>query len=77
MDHYKVDKLRNGLVRYTEFCDDIDRVFTTKNIDKDPLATVNKIEYETTLPARRRYLNMSEEEITGLRRLLNIYHVEI
>ena len=43
-------------MRYSDFCEDIDKVFTTKNIDKDPLATVNKIVYETTLPARRRYL---------------------
>ncbi len=41
LDAYKVDKLKNGLVKYSDFCEDIDRVFTTKNIDKDPLAVVN------------------------------------
>ena len=41
LDQYKIDKLKNGLVRYADFCEDIDKVFTTKNIDKDPLAVVN------------------------------------
>lgn len=59
---YKRDNLANGLVAYAEFCEDVDEVFTKKGIDKDPLANVNKIEKTTTLPARRRYLNLSENE---------------
>ncbi len=40
LSHYKVDALANGLVRYSDFCEEVDRVFTTKGIDKDPLAQV-------------------------------------
>ena len=53
---YKIDQLPNGLVRFSEFCEEVDKIFTTKGIDKDPQAVVAQIQKETTLPARRRYL---------------------
>jgi Ca2+-binding EF-hand superfamily protein len=37
---YKVDNIPNGMVHYANFCENIDRIFTTKSIDKDPLAVV-------------------------------------
>lgn len=36
LKEYKKDNLPNGLVRYKDFCEDIDIIFTTKNIDKNP-----------------------------------------
>jgi len=43
-------------VRYSDFCEIIDEIFTKKAIDKDPLAIVGQFSPETTLPARRHYL---------------------
>ena len=34
---YKVDNIPNGLVNYSDFCENIDKIFTTKGIEKDPL----------------------------------------
>lgn len=59
LSHYKIDNIFNGRVRYADFCDAIDNVFTTKNIEKDPLATVNKFTENTTLPARRRNIPLT------------------
>ncbi|KAL4466875.1 hypothetical protein ABPG74_010472 [Tetrahymena malaccensis] len=77
LSEFKVDNIPNGQVRYSDFCEVIDEIFTKKAIDKDPLATVTQFQPETTLPARRYYLNLSEEEKDKLRHLLNLYHKEI
>ena len=53
MDKYK---LSNGLVRYVDFVENINKVFTSKNIDKDPLYKVEQINDNTTLAARRKFL---------------------
>ena len=49
-------KLSNGLVRYVDFVENINKVFTSKNIDKDPLYRVEQINNNTTLAARRKFL---------------------
>jgi len=36
--------------------DNIDRVFTTPGIEKDPLYKVQGVDYNTTLAARRKFL---------------------
>ena len=49
-------KLNNGLVHYVDFVENINKVFTSKNIDKDPLYRVEQIDNNTTLAARRKFL---------------------
>lgn len=44
------------------FCDDIDLVWTTKGIDKDPLYKVTPYDVNLTLPARRLHLDLSPTE---------------
>jgi hypothetical protein len=44
-----------GLVNYKQFIDNMDKIFTQNDIDKDPLFNVKQIDRETTLPARREY----------------------
>lgn len=43
------------MVKYREFIDEMDLIFTEKAIDKDPLFQVQQIDRQTTLPARRVY----------------------
>lgn len=47
---------------YFSFIENIDRVFTTKGIEKDPLYSVEQKSRATTIPARRHYLDMSAPE---------------
>lgn len=42
LGEFKVDNIPNGHVRYSDFCEIIDEIFTKKAIDKDPLATVTQ-----------------------------------
>ena len=49
-------KLSNGLVNYVDFVENINKIFTSKNIDKDPLYRVEQIDNNTTLAARRKFL---------------------
>lgn len=46
-------------IKWMDFCDDIDLVWTTKGIDKDPLYKVAPYETALTLPARRLYLDLT------------------
>jgi hypothetical protein len=64
-------------VDYNTFCENIDKIFTTKGIDKDPLFQVTKFDETTTLPARRHYLAMNEDEKVKLGDILNKYRVAI
>jgi hypothetical protein len=52
----------DNLFNYFRFCDTINSAFTTKHIDKDPVATVKPVTKEDTLPARRIYLEGNPEE---------------
>ena len=56
IDHYKLDDTQNGQLDYQTFCEEIDKIFTIKGIEKDPLCQVTKFDETTTLPARRFYL---------------------
>lgn len=55
------------------FCDDIDLVWTTKGIDKDPLYRVPSYDVALTLPARRVYLELNQTEEAKLNNLLDRY----
>ena len=45
----------NKLVSYHEFIENMDKIFTQNDVDKNPLHAVYQIDRETTLPARRLY----------------------
>jgi len=70
-------KQPNGLVNYKDFVDNIDRVFTTPGIEKDPLYQVSGVDYNTTLAARRKFLELSPEEEYHLQQLVDIYRQQI
>ena len=48
-------QLNNKLVKYVDFIENINKIFTTKGIDKDPLYRVEQIDNNTTLAARRKF----------------------
>ena len=52
----------DNLFNYFDFVKNINSAFTQKGIDKDPSATVKAITKDDTLLARRKYLEMSEED---------------
>lgn len=52
------DKMFN----YFDFCHNINSAFTTKGIDKNPTIQVKKVTPNDTFLARRKYLEMSEED---------------
>ena len=47
---------------YKDFCASINAAFTTYGIQKHPLAQVNPVTVDLTIPARRKYLDMTPEE---------------
>lgn len=67
----------DGRVCYKRFIDDMDRVFTQSDIDKDPLFQVKQIDRTTTLPARRRYQDLQPEELEALNAVLGHFRKEI
>ena len=50
------------MFNYAAFCDTINLAFTQKGIDKRPTATVQPVTSDKTLLARRKYLDITEEE---------------
>ena len=52
----------DNLFNYFDFCANINSAFTQKGIDKDPAANVKPITKDDTLLARRKYLEISEED---------------
>lgn len=52
-------------------------MFTTKNIEKDPLYSVEQKNKNTTIPARRHYLAMTPEEQNQLEALVQVYRHKI
>ena len=47
---------------YTDFCHNINSAFTTYGIQKAPLTQVAPVTVDNTVPARRKYLDMTPEE---------------
>ena len=52
----------DNFFNYAEFCKNINLAFTTKGIDKQPTTKVKKVTPDDTLAARRKYLEMSEDD---------------
>jgi Ca2+-binding EF-hand superfamily protein len=72
---YQLDNMQN--IDYYTFTTNIDKIFTTKGIEKNPLFGVPQIASETTLPARRYYLQMQEQEREKLHYILDLIKKEI
>jgi Ca2+-binding EF-hand superfamily protein len=56
----------DGMFCYRDFCADIDKDFTTPHLEKTPLKTLSMPDFNTTAPARRNKMSISE----GRRRAL-------
>ena len=58
---------------YVQFCANINTAFTTYGIQKVPTAVVAPVTVENTTLARRKYLDMTEEEMQALSGILEEY----
>jgi len=58
---------------YVKFCANINSAFTTYGIQKVPTAGVAPVTVNNTTLARRKYLDMTEDEITALVDILEEY----
>jgi len=61
------------LFNYQEFCANINSAFTTQGIQKQPLAVVKPVTVDLTVPARKRYLQMTPEEQSVIQSVLEEY----
>jgi hypothetical protein len=50
------------MFNHSAFTATINRAFTLKGIDKDPVAVVKPVSKDDTYAARRKYLDISKEE---------------
>ena len=66
-------KTSDGMFNYKDFCASINSAFTTYGIQKQPLATVNPVTKDLTIPARRKYLEMSQDQQDEIQRILLEY----
>ena len=67
----------DDLFNYAAFSKNIKEILTKKGIQKDPLHSVYQITSDTTLPARRYYMRMTEDEKNKLNHLLSLIKKEI
>jgi hypothetical protein len=58
-DKYETD---DCMFNYKDFCAQINSAFTTYGIQKVPLAQVKPVTNDLTIPARRKYLEMNQQE---------------
>lgn len=70
-------KRPDDLLDYDTFCENIDRIFTIKGIARAPLVKVPQINKDTTIPARRFYLDMTQDEISKFEYLIGLIKKEI
>lgn len=66
------DKYRSSdnMFTYAEFCAVINSAFTTHGIDKDPTATVKAVTSQDTYVARRKYLDITQEDAQAVQDIL-------
>lgn len=60
-----------------DFCEDVDKVFTLKELEKDPLCRVGQIEKTVFEPVKHSALNFTPEEANQLAQLLRGYQEAI
>lgn len=53
----------DGKFNYFAFCDSINKVFTQKGVDKEPTHKIQPLTQNDTILARRKYLEITEDEI--------------
>lgn len=63
---YRTSTDAEYMVNYHIFCNSINAVFTTYGIQKKPTANVAAVTVENTVLARRKYLEVSEEETSEI-----------
>jgi Ca2+-binding EF-hand superfamily protein len=61
------------MFNYKDFCASINAAFTTYGIQKVPLARVEPVTVENTTLARRKYLDLTEDEADKINYILNEY----
>ena len=66
-------KSSDNMFTYSEFCALINSAFTTQGIDKDPTATVKAVTSQDTFVARRKYLDITQEEGQAVQDILQEY----
>jgi hypothetical protein len=71
-DRYKCDGPEQ-LFNYKDFCASINSAFTTYGIQKQPLAEVKPVTVDLTIPARRKYLEMTPEQQEEIKSILLEY----
>ena len=62
---------------YVQFCANINSAFTTYGIQKVPQAAVAPVTVENTTLARKKYLDMDENEIAQVNNILAEYRKAI
>lgn len=72
---YSLDGTAN--MDWFTFCKNIDRIFTTRGIEKNPLYPVPPIGSDSTVPARRHYLKLNQDEREKLLQVLSLIQHEI
>ena len=62
---YGVDSVdsREKRIRWMDFCDDVDTIFTKKGIDKDPLYRVPQIDRTIIEPIKHVPVDFNQEEL--------------
>lgn len=75
VEKYQLDNGQN--MDWFSFCRNIDVVFTTRGIEKNPEFEVPQIVSDTTIPARRYYLKMNEQDREKLFYILKLIRHEI
>ncbi len=75
MKCYRVETEQKGpeRVRWMDFCDDIDLVFTKKGLDRDPLHRVKEIDKSVFEPIRQKAMKFTAEDDELMEDLLTSY----
>jgi len=73
-DRYETN---DGHFNYKDFCANINSAFTTYGIQKAPMTQVKPVTTDQTIPARRKYLQMTPEEQQQIQNVLGEYQQAI
>ena len=70
---YKTEHDAEYMFDYYTFCANINKAFTTYGIQKNPIAPVAPVTVENTVLARRKYLDITDEEANDILAILEEY----
>lgn len=70
---YEKYRTPEGKFNYVAFCASINAAFTSYGIQKNPTCKVAAVTVDNTVHARRKYLDMNEEEIAMIEAILREY----